>query len=451
MKKPKKALLVLGLLALSSFLFWFVSNPSSHLVRQTILKTNQLDSMAVAKPWFASQGLVLMFVDAQKYSPTALAKQIAATGAAAVVMDSTVAIKRFSGNGTRCLDAQRIAEPLQRLADWANVSDGRRLIAGIGDGALLAFLAATTQPANNTDYLSVGFSAELPNAISVCPPFTSASQGQKTVLVPPAGLTIHWRSVWADQPATDTAVFVRQLSGITTDIAAYDSALDQLTIKEIYALMKKNGNPSSTMPTVEVLAENPKPTVTIFYSGDGGWRDLDRTVAEELVKLNYPVVGVDVLRYFWEYKSPEQAAADLTKLMVYYRKTWGAENFVLAGYSFGADILPAVFNRLSPQDQANIQLLVLLAPAERASFEIHVSGWLGQDSGELAVAPEVAVIPKNKLLCIYGKDERDERGCTALDNSAAEVVELPGGHHFDQDYPKLTRRILAVYHSHGID
>ena len=172
---------------------------------------------------------------------------------------------------------------------------------------------------------------------------------------------------------------------------------------------------------------------------------------EELVKLNYSVVGVDVLRYFWEYKSPEQAAADLAKLMAYYRQTWDAENFVLAGYSFGADILPAVYNRLLPQDQANIPLLVLLAPAERASFEIHVSGWLGQDAGELAVAPEVAVIPKNKLLCIYGKEERDERGCTALDNSAAEVVELPGGHHFDQDYPKLTRRILAVYHSHGID
>jgi hypothetical protein len=39
-----------------------------------------------------------------------LAKQIAATGAADVVMDSVVAIKRFSGDGTHCLDAQRIAE-----------------------------------------------------------------------------------------------------------------------------------------------------------------------------------------------------------------------------------------------------------------------------------------------------------------------------------------------------
>ena len=205
------------------------------------------------------------------------------------------------------------------------------------------------------------------------------------------------------------------------------------------------------MPVVEVPAVKTSDTVTIFYSGDGGWRDLDRTVAGEMAALNYPVIGVDVLRYFWKHKTPEQAATDLAATMAYYRKNWGVKSFVLAGYSFGADILPAIYNRLSPQDKDSVALLVLLALANTADFEIHVSGWLGQGAGERPLAPELAQIPKNKLLCVYGKEEKAETACTGLLNSEASILELPGGHHFDQDYSKLTQQILAVYRQHGIN
>ena len=137
--------------------------------------------------------------------------------------------------------------------------------------------------------------------------------------------------------------------------------------------------------------------------------------------------------------------------MAYYRKNWGTKSFVLAGYSFGADILPAIYNRLSPKDKDSVGLLVLLALANSADFEIHVSGWLGQSAGELPLAPELMQIPKNKILCIYGKDEKAETACTGLQNSGAKILELPGGHHFDQDYPKLTRQILDVYRLHSIN
>ncbi|MGZ8947075.1 MAG: virulence factor family protein, partial [Methylococcaceae bacterium] len=202
---------------------------------------------------------------------------------------------------------------------------------------------------------------------------------------------------------------------------------------------------------VEVPAAKPNDNVTLFYSGDGGWRDLDRTVAGEMAALNYPVVGVDVLRYFWEHKTPEQAASDLAATMAYYRKNWGSKSFVLAGYSFGADILPAIYNRLSPKDKDSVGLLVLLALANTADFEIHVSGWLGQSAGEQPLAPELAQIPTPKILCVYGKKEKAETACTRLLNSEAKILELPGGHHFDQDYPKLTQQILDVYRLHGIN
>jgi type IV secretory pathway VirJ component len=170
-----------------------------------------------------------------------------------------------------------------------------------------------------------------------------------------------------------------------------------------------------------------------------------------MAALNYPVVGIDVLRYFWKPKTPEQTAADLASTMAYYRKKWNAKTFVLAGYSFGADILPAVYNRLPEEDKASVELLVLLGLAKSADFEIHVSGWLGKSAGERLLSPELELIPKQKILCIYGREEKAETACTTLQNSEAKILELPGGHHFDQDYPKLTQQILDIYRQHGIN
>ena len=79
-----------------------------------------------------------------------------------------------------------------------------------------------------------------------------------------------------------------------------------------------------------------------------------------------------------------------------------------------------------------------------------MTGWLGQSAGEFDLAPELAQIPKNKILCIYGSDEKAETACLDIDNTEAKILELPGGHHFDQDYPKLTQKILDVYQQKGI-
>ena len=124
------------------------------------------------------------------------------------------------------------------------------------------------------------------------------------------------------------------------------------------------------------------------------------------------MVGIDTLRYYWQHKSPEQSAADLSKLMQHYREKWGAKRFVLAGYSFGADILPAIYNRLPGKDQQQVKAMLLLALARTGSFEIEVEGWLGKAGEEAATGPEMARLPAAKVFCIYGAEEKDESGCT---------------------------------------
>ncbi|MGZ4989293.1 MAG: virulence factor family protein [Methylobacter sp.] len=446
-----KKLLLFSLLLILIMLGVIWAKHAHPPVLQESMHTENFGDIAVAQPLWNSQGLALVFADTQKFPAIALGRRLAATGVAAVVVDTAQFFKGFNAESGQCLDDQRVAASIDSLLKELPLSSATHLIiAGIGEGALIPFINAQSPSKHGVTNLSIGFSVTLPKELILCPPLLSHYHNQEHILVSSPSLEGNWRSVWTDQPANETAVFIKSLGNIDTRIAAYDTPLDTVLVDELNTSLGNVNQASPSMPVVEVPVTKPGDNVTIFYSGDGGWRDLDRTVAGEMAAMNYPVVGVDVLRYFWERKTPEQAAADLATTMAYYRKSWGVKSFVLAGYSFGADILPAIYNRLSPQDKDSVRLLVLIALANNADFEIHVSGWLGQISNGHSLAPELAQMPKNKILCIYGKEEKSETACTKLLNSEANILELSGGHHFDQDYPKLTKKILDVYRQHGI-
>jgi type IV secretory pathway VirJ component len=323
-------------------------------------------------------------------------------------------------------------------------------VSGISEGALLPFLYAESSSGQNSTNLSIDFSVELPDSLTLCSSFMTSRQEQRNILISSPGLVGTWHAAWSDQPSKKTAVFVKNLSGAKTYIAPYDTVGDTVLVEELQKLIAPSGRPSLPMAVVEVPALAESDTVTLFYSGDGGWRDLDRIIAEDMAKQGYPVVGIDTLRSFWSRKTPEQATDDLVTTLDYYRKAWGAKSFVLAGYSFGADILPPLYNRLPPSDKESIRLFVLLAIGKQIDFEIQVSGWLGQSSSELPMASELLRLPPKKVLCIYGQEEKNESACADMEHSDADLLELPGGHHFDEDYPKLTRLILQRYEKAGI-
>ena len=63
------------------------------------------------------------------------------------------------------------------------------------------------------------------------------------------------------------------------------------------------------LPLVELPAKGPGDLLAVFYSGDGGWRDLDKKIGGILAAHGIATIGVDSLRYFWKEKSPQQIAA----------------------------------------------------------------------------------------------------------------------------------------------
>ena len=309
----------------------------------------------------------------------------------------------------------------------AQLAERPTLVAGIGPGAAQAWRWLATQTDDKARAISVDFNVEQPGC-SVALPKTAAHG--------------HWNVAWNDNPDDASAAFVRDQANAETSISDYDIHLPQVLKSQLtQALVGRDGN-ALAIPVVEVPAGQTTDTVTLFLSGDGGWRDLDRDVAGEMAKLGYPVVGIDTLRYYWQHKTPEQSAADLSELMQHYRQKWGTKRFVLTGYSFGADVLPAIYNRLPAEDQQRIDAVMLLAFARSGSFEIEVEGWLGKEGQEAPTGPEMAKLPAAKVVCVYGVEETDESGCT--DHTAVgERLKLPGGHHFDENYPALAKRLIG--------
>jgi type IV secretory pathway VirJ component len=199
------------------------------------------------------------------------------------------------------------------------------------------------------------------------------------------------------------------------------------------------------LPLVEIPAEKPGDLFAVIYSGDGGWRDLDKDIGEQLAKSGVSVVGVDSLRYFWEERTPEQMAADLTAILEHYRDAFGAKRVILIGYSFGAGVLPFAVNRLSEGDRASIALISLLGLEAHASFEIRVTGWLGASptgEGAREVLPELLELDPKRVQCFYGEEEEDSI-CPDPPLARFEIIRTAGGHHFDGDYAALAQRILA--------
>lgn len=313
------------------------------------------------------------------------------------------------------------------------------IVVGLDNGAALAYRWLAQQQDDDARALSIGFNVKQPDC-----------SDQPLPAEAPHG---HWEIIWNNDPESDTGLFVRQMQHTQTHttIGQYMADSTLLLSTHLAAVLDDQ---QQGFPVVELPAPAGGPdghyapyadTVTLYYSGDGGWRDLDKVSGEYMAAHGYPVVGVDTLKLFWQHRSPERSAQDLAELMQTYRDKWGTKRFILAGYSFGADIMPALYNRLSAQDQASVGAIVLLAFSRSANFEIAVSGWLGQDADETLTGPEMQQLPADKVLCIYGSEEREDSGCLQP-QAVGQAIEIPGDHHFDKNYEHLAQLIMQ-----GID
>jgi len=408
--------------------------------------------VTLAKPIGPIRGFVVLYSDKTGWheGDQRLAQQLAQQGAMVVGVDTaryaeTLTHNKEDKSGCHYLvgDAEAVSHQLQREAHSSHYF--LPILAGIGQGALVAEHTLGRAPSNTIDgAVIVDPTGKLDARFNPCAPDATIDRGNGLTGFFTAGQTDDQNVIATISTGGKPLVTQHFNKGTTAD-----AALLSMITPYLQTLAAPADDDVSDLPLVELPAAHPSDLLAIVISGDGGWRDLDKTIAESLQKKGVNVIGVDALRYFWSEKTPEQTTHDMVRLLRVYGNRWHSQHFALIGYSFGADVMPFVYNRLPEGLRAQVSQLSLLGFAPKADFQIRVTGWLGLPASEAAleVMPETTKIPAHLLQCFYGESE-DDTACpdlvkNGLVKQGASVVKVDGGHHFGGDYGDIAQQILT--------
>jgi type IV secretory pathway VirJ component len=186
------------------------------------------------------------------------------------------------------------------------------------------------------------------------------------------------------------------------------------------------------LPVVVYPADNRgSKRLLIMLSGDGGWLDFNDILANSFSKRGFHVVGFNSRSYFWEQKTPEQAAADVLLLINHYSKVYKTNRIYLCGYSFGADVTPFIYNRMPRSVKKKIVAIELLSPFASSDFMVHTTDLLNlsSDNKPYKVAEELTAI-KIPVYCFYGREE-DPKALATFKRRNFFLRHVAGDHHYE--------------------
>ena len=330
-------------------------------------------------------------------------------------------------------DLESLSQQVQRAA--GNSAYHLPIVAGVGEGGALA--------------LAIDPVAGIPLTKELCTPAKKQTVGDRMIYgLSETSLPDPIIASFTAAAQKEGRAHVEELKKQHSEIDIRDSGDDaQTTLADTLSdLIDASGSADNPLglPLTILDAKPAFDTMAVIYSGDGGWRDIDKEVGAALQKQGVPVVGIDSLHYFWSERQPQQTADDLGKIIELYRKQWKVKHVLLIGYSFGADVVPAAFTRLKPAAKATVAQMSLLSLSHEVDYQISVMGWLGQKTEGAGGDPvdDLKKVDPKIVQCIYGKEDDDEVACPDLKDSGADVIALAGDHHFDENYELLSKTII---------
>jgi type IV secretory pathway VirJ component len=436
---------------LSAVMLALVLAATAPLARAETISGGHYGPVEIARPTGKLNGIVFLFsrLSGWTESDRQAADRLAEHDLLVVGVDTARYADNLAKTSHGCQllvgDVEIVSHQLQR--EMQSDTYFTPILAGIGEGGTLAEKVLSIAASNTiAGAISLDPKAELDARFNPCPP--------DPTILHDAGLPGFWNiGTTADLPAVMSdlaAALTHDGATVETRHFAGDATEDAMLL----ALSEPHLGPQapdeqdvSDLPLVELPAARPSKMLAIIISGDGGWRDLDQTLGRSLQNAGVSVVGIDALRYFWSAKTPDETARDVGRVIRAYRTRWNASSTALIGYSFGADVLPVVYNRLPDELRRHVNLIALLGLTSAADFEIRVGGWLGlpPSAEALPVAVELAKVPAPLMQCFYGEDESDTL-CPSLQERRVAVIRTSGSHHFGRDYDRLAHVILNGWH-----
>jgi type IV secretory pathway VirJ component len=373
-----------------------------------------------------------------------LAKVLAADGHTVAGIDYPAYAAAIDAQPGSCMngDFEQLARHIEKDLPFGEFRPP--YMTGVGAGAFVSWAATMTALPNTfNSWIGIGFRPVSPLAQPIC---------LKDQMV---GTERHYAGVkgketpWLFTPAAEfDAVQQKKFLDETSDAAVLPANGDpkQLILEGIKRTETYNQREKSMsdIPTIELPPKDGVRTgrpLVVFFSGDGGWRDIDRQIGGFLADDGQFVVGLDLLKYFWRKKDADRVARDVERIIQRYQSVWRGKGVILAGFSLGAEVLPAVYNRLHPSVRDQVKLMTLLGPGTMADFEIYLTSYLGMQSGRGApIEPEMRKIQGVHVQCVYGADEKDS---LCIDKSVPITERLAYGkdHHFGYEYRKIANEV----------
>jgi type IV secretory pathway VirJ component len=409
----------------------------------------------VAIPKGTPRGYVVLYSDAGGWTPEDQGRldAIAAAGALAVGVDTDAYLARVAAVDAPCDqlvgDTEGLSRKLQR--EYAGAEYFFPILAGAGKGGALAAAILTQAPdATLSGAVSLDPWSVLQTSHRFCPRVPSRGDGGEPQHFQAPVLREFWTVALSPAVTPETRDHFETLreSSPQFEVRTLNAPPQPQLLASLVAphLVPDDFASLAGLPLVDLPASSQSHLMAVFLSGDGGWRDIDKTIAENLQALGVSVVGWDSVRYFWRKKTPEQTAADLSAVILAYSAKWHSDKVALIGFSFGADVLPFVYDRLRPTIKPSVKLISLLSVGRAADWEIRVLGWLGAAPSAEAtpLGPAIQPISGKLIQCFYG--DRDTGSfCPELAGRGAEVIEKKGIHHFDGNYVLIAHQILDAF------
>ena len=398
-----------------------------------------------------------------------MAKTLSSHDALVVGLDITHYLREIENSKEPCLypaaDFEMLSKFVQKSLQFPKYVTP--ILVGYSSGATLAYATLAQAPPNTfRGAISLGFCPDLSLSKPLCRGYglewRPGPKGKGFIFLPAKNLHTPWIALQGTidqvcEPAA-TEAFAKQvnrgrivlLPKVGHGFAVQRNWMPQF--KEAFMdLVQKHDETGpqevedlKDLPLVELRSKNPRHDLfAVIVSGDGGWAAIDRDLGHSLAAKDISVVGLNSLQYFWKRRSPAEAGKDLERILNHYFSVWGHQKVILIGYSLGADVLPFMVNRLTPELSERVSLIALLGPDEQVAFEFHVRDWFGRSSSSdaLLVLPEISRLGVRKVLCFCGEKETDSL-CSKLGPQRAKRFVLPGAHHFDGKYSVIAETII---------
>jgi type IV secretory pathway VirJ component len=365
------------------------------------------------------------------------------------------------------VDVEGLGQHLQRTLGMPNYL--RPVLFGYSAGAALVYATLAQAPTGLfAGGVSLGFCSEMDfSGARLCagqglhhqPLRHDGGTDNEVEMLPDPRLAGPWSIVHGDRDNVCSAAATKTFAGAIPAarlIALPQSGHDLGNADAWWPQLRRDYRSMQVAATPETLLDLPDLPVTevpagssggdvfaVMISGDGGWAGLDQSLTAALSARGIPTAGLNSLRYFWQARTPEETARDVDRMIEHYATLWHKARVMLIGYSFGADVMPAIFNRLTEQSRERVASINLLGLGPAATYEVRAGEWLPWASSKGApVLPEIAKFGSTPTLCVDGEGERHTI-CPELSKLGIKVRQIGAGHHFSGRAPEIADAIVG--------